>query len=102
MPQLAIAQAGSFASTSRNVVSAAEYQNECSIATPRFSSTCTAGMQEFAKLTLPSFPFTASSSCACAKLQINASDAAACVRMPGVFIAIPLLGAWVSARSRHG
>ena len=34
-PQVAIAQEGSCASTSRKVFSAALYQNECSMATPR-------------------------------------------------------------------
>ena len=35
MPQVAIAQSGSFFSTSRNACSPALYQNECSIATAR-------------------------------------------------------------------
>ena len=38
MPQVAMAQVGSSASTLRNAFSPAEYQNECSIATARCSS----------------------------------------------------------------
>ena len=66
MPQVAMAQSGSFASTSRNVFSAALYQNECSIATARSNCGWTFGSQLVGKETLPSGPVCDSSSCACA------------------------------------
>ena len=47
MPQVAMAQPGSLASTSRKVSSPALYQKECSIATPRDSSACTAGRRNW-------------------------------------------------------
>src|SRR5262245_65216341 len=53
-PHLAIAHEGSLSATSRKVFSAAEYQNECSIATPRSNWACTLGSQELGKFTLPS------------------------------------------------
>ena len=53
MPQVAIAQSGSFFSTSRNACSPALYQNECSIATARERSAWTAGLQVLAKVTFP-------------------------------------------------
>jgi hypothetical protein len=53
VPQCAIAQPGSFSATAENVSTAAENQNECSSATPRLKSGCTAGVQEVWKVTLP-------------------------------------------------
>src|SRR5215212_4305486 len=55
MPQPAIAQPGSCASTSRNALSPSPHQNECSSATARCSFGCTAAEQELANDTLPSF-----------------------------------------------
>ncbi len=53
-PQAAIAQEWSSAATSAKVSSAAEYQNECSMATPRVNFSFTAGLHEFGNSTLPS------------------------------------------------
>src|SRR4029450_11558077 len=53
-PRRAIAHEGSCSTTSRKVFSAAVYQNECSIATPRSNWACTLGSQDVGKLTLPS------------------------------------------------
>src|SRR5947207_11456401 len=55
MPQPAIAQPGSCASTSRNALSPSLHQTECSSATARCSFGCTAAEQELANDTLPSF-----------------------------------------------
>ena len=63
MPQYAMAQAGSFASTLRKACSPAPNQNECSIATALASSACTAGEHEFEKLTVPTLPWPAWLSC---------------------------------------
>src|SRR6266545_3000896 len=51
IPQVAIAHAGSCASTVRKALSS--NQNEWSRATPRWKVSCTAALQEFAKSTLP-------------------------------------------------
>jgi hypothetical protein len=63
MPQYAIAHLGSLASTLRKTCSPALNQNECSIATPLARSACTAGAQEFEKVTLPTWPCPAWPSC---------------------------------------
>jgi hypothetical protein len=59
MPQYAIAQVGSLTSTSRKTCSPAPNQNECSMATPRARSACTAAAHEFEKFTLPTWPWPA-------------------------------------------
>ena len=56
MPQCAITQRGSVFSTLLNDSIAAENQNECSSATPRSNSCCTAGAHDVAKCTAPSRP----------------------------------------------
>src|SRR6185503_8946786 len=66
-PQAATAQFGSSPAISWKVASACGHQNECSMATPRVTFCCTFGLHELGKLTLPSFPLPASSSCAKAK-----------------------------------
>src|SRR3989441_3710158 len=55
MPHVAMAQDGSCASTSPNAFSVSAYRNECSIATARWKRSCTAGLHEFWKSTLPSW-----------------------------------------------
>src|SRR5215813_8402036 len=55
MPHVAIPQDGSWISTSRNDFPASLYQKECSMATERWKLACTAGLQELAKSTLPSW-----------------------------------------------
>src|SRR5215470_8495814 len=55
MPHVAMPQDGSRTSTSRNDFSASLYQKECSMATERWKLACTAGLQELAKSTLPSW-----------------------------------------------
>jgi len=56
MPQYAIAQLRSLVSTLRKTCSPAPNQNECSMATPRARSACTAGAHELEKFTLPTWP----------------------------------------------
>src|SRR5437868_6145263 len=65
-PHAAMEHDGSSASTERKAASPSLNQNECSNATPRLSSFCTALLHEFAKLTEPSacFGLLPSSSCA--------------------------------------
>ena len=53
MPQVAIAHEGSCASTSRKAFSVSPYRNECSMATDRWKDSCTAGLHEFGKSTVP-------------------------------------------------
>src|SRR5439155_20924117 len=55
MPHVAIAHEGSCASTSRKAFSVSPYRNECSMATDRWKDSCTAGLQEFWKSTLPTW-----------------------------------------------
>src|ERR1700722_3213587 len=55
MPQYAIAQAGSRAAIRVNCRCASSYQKSCSSATPRLKGARTAGAQDTAKLTDPSF-----------------------------------------------
>ena len=57
VPHVAMAHEGSFASTSPKVFRPSLNQNECSMATPRRRSSCTAGLHEFWKATLPSWSF---------------------------------------------
>jgi hypothetical protein len=63
MPQYAIAQLRSLASTLRKTCSPAPNQNECSMATPRARSACTAGAHELEKFTLPTWPCPVWPSC---------------------------------------
>jgi hypothetical protein len=55
MPHVAIAQDGSRARISRKAFSVSAYLNERSIATARWKLSCTAGLQESWKSTLPSW-----------------------------------------------
>src|SRR5215470_15905963 len=55
MPHVAMPHVGSCTSTSRNDFSASLYQKECNMATERWKLACTAGLQELAKSTLPSW-----------------------------------------------
>ncbi len=79
MPNVAMAQPGSFSSTLRNAFSAAEYQNECSIANAGCNSACTLASQELANSTLPSRPLPSSASWACTapqRMDVAAATAA--------------------------
>src|SRR6476646_298455 len=73
IPHVAMAQAGSRSSASRNAFSPAAKAKEWRSATPRSKLSCASGEQEFAKATVPSFSFAGPAmGAAAARLAVSA------------------------------